>query len=150
MIPEAEVERLAVGGAHGVADDVRKRRQSVERLDVDLLSELDRVTSTVVCVTAANSPLWECVRQRSGRAVPAAAQGCASVFETHDIEMICPGYDAMLKGRELVKKQFDVLDAVLADLDRSKVQGRCIAQELEEFRRELYERAIRRFPRSHK
>ena len=56
-------------------------------------------------------------------------KGVRRVFETYDIEMICPGYGAMLKGRELVKKQFDVLDAVLADLDRSKVQGRYIARE---------------------
>jgi hypothetical protein len=50
-------------------------------------------------------------------------KGVRRVFETYDIEMICPGYGAMLKGRELVKKQFDVLDAVLADLDRSKVRA---------------------------
>ena len=56
-------------------------------------------------------------------------KGVRRVFETYDIEMICPGYGAMLKGRELVKKQFDVLDAVLADLDRTKVQGRYIARE---------------------
>ena len=48
------------------------------------------------------------------------------VFETYDIEMICPGYGAILKGREVAKKQFDVLDAVLSDLDRSKVHGRYI------------------------
>lgn len=59
-------------------------------------------------------------------------KGVRRVFETYDIEMICPGYGAMLKGRELVKKQFDVLDAVLADLDRSKVAGRYIARELVE------------------
>jgi hypothetical protein len=56
-------------------------------------------------------------------------KGVRRVFETYDIEMICPGYGAMLKGRELVRKQFDVLDAVLADLDRSKVRGRYIARE---------------------
>src|SRR5215475_14437000 len=52
------------------------------------------------------------------------------VFETYDIEMICPGYGAILKGREAVKKQFDVLDAVLSDLDRSKVSGRYIPHDL--------------------
>lgn len=57
-------------------------------------------------------------------------KGVRRVFETYDIEMICPGYGAMLRGRELVKKQFDVLDSVLAELDRSKVKGRYIAREL--------------------
>lgn len=52
------------------------------------------------------------------------------IFEAHDIERICPGYGAILQGREATKRQFDVLDSVLADLDCSKIQGRYIAREV--------------------
>jgi len=44
--------------------------------------------------------------------------------------MICPGYGAILMGREAVKEQFDVLDAVLSDLDRGKVDARYIPRDL--------------------
>ena len=57
-------------------------------------------------------------------------RGVRRVFETYDIDTICPGYGAILKGRKAVEKQFDVFDAVLADLDRSKNPARYIAREL--------------------
>jgi len=46
-------------------------------------------------------------------AVRPLRKGVRRVFETYDIEMICPATAPCSKGRELVKKQFDVLDAVL-------------------------------------
>lgn len=57
-------------------------------------------------------------------------KGVRRIFETCDIETICPGYGAIQKGRAAVARQFDVLDAVLADLDRSKIPARYIAREL--------------------
>ena len=51
------------------------------------------------------------------------------IFEAHDIERICPGYGAILQGREAAKRLFDILDDVLADLDCSKIQGRYIPRD---------------------
>ncbi len=52
------------------------------------------------------------------------------IFEAHDIERICPGYGAILQGREATKRQFDILDAVLAELDCSKIRGRYIPRDV--------------------
>ena len=41
------------------------------------------------------------------------------VFETYDIETLAPGYGAIIRGRDLVEKQFEIFDQVLASLDRS-------------------------------
>jgi flavorubredoxin len=45
----------------------------------------------------------------------------AEVFERYDIENIAPGYGRILRGRELVKRQFAMFDEVLRDLDRGLV-----------------------------
>jgi glyoxylase-like metal-dependent hydrolase (beta-lactamase superfamily II) len=46
-------------------------------------------------------------------------RGIADVIERYDIDMIAPGYGAIFKGRELVERQFAVLDDVLRELDCS-------------------------------
>lgn len=65
-----------------------------------------------------------------GARTAALRKGVRRVIETYDIETICPGYGAILKGREAVERQFDVLDEVLAELDRSRIPARYIAREL--------------------
>jgi hypothetical protein len=57
-------------------------------------------------------------------------KGVREVFDTYDIQTICPGYGAILKGRKAVEKQFAVLDQVLAGLDRSKVKGQYVSRDL--------------------
>jgi flavorubredoxin len=43
----------------------------------------------------------------------------AKVADTYDIETLAPGYGAIIRGRDLVEKQFRIFDEVLASLDRS-------------------------------
>lgn len=56
-------------------------------------------------------------------------KGVRRVFETYDIETICPGYGTVLTGREAVKRQFEVFDSVLAELDRSRTRSGYIPRE---------------------
>ncbi len=58
-------------------------------------------------------------------------KGITDVFHRYDIENIAPGYGAILMGRELVERQFSVLDEVLRDLDRSVVNPRYIPRDME-------------------
>ena len=50
----------------------------------------------------------------------------AQVFEQYDIENLAPGYGRVLRGRDLVKRQYRLLDEVLAGLDKSVVQARYV------------------------
>ena len=58
-------------------------------------------------------------------------KGISDVFNRCDIETLAPGYGAILRGRELVERQFTVLDEVLRDLDRSVVNPRYIPRDME-------------------
>jgi hypothetical protein len=57
--------------------------------------------------------------------------GIADVFDRCDIETLAPGYGTILRGRELVERQFSVLDEVLRDMDRSVVKSRYIPRDME-------------------
>jgi hypothetical protein len=50
----------------------------------------------------------------------------AEVFDKYDIETIAPGYGRILKGRDLVEKQFAMFDEVLRKLDRSAIAPRYV------------------------
>lgn len=50
----------------------------------------------------------------------------AGVIERYDIENIAPGYGRVLRGRDLVERQFAMFDEVLAGLDRSAVRARYV------------------------
>jgi hypothetical protein len=45
----------------------------------------------------------------------------AEVFESHEIETIAPGYGRVIRGRELVERQFAMFDDVLRRLDRGTI-----------------------------
>lgn len=50
----------------------------------------------------------------------------AMVFDEYDIENLAPGYGQVLRGRDLVQRQYRLLDEVLAGLDKSVVQARYV------------------------
>jgi hypothetical protein len=50
----------------------------------------------------------------------------ALVFDQYDIENLAPGYGQVLRGRDLVQRQYRLLDEVLAGLDKSVVQARYV------------------------
>ena len=58
-------------------------------------------------------------------------EGVAKVFETYDIETLAPGYGAIIRGRDLVEKQFRIFDEVLASLDRSVQPSRYVDRDEE-------------------
>ena len=58
-------------------------------------------------------------------------EGVAKVFETYDIETLAPGYGAIIRGRDLVEKQFRIFDEVLASLDRSIQPSRYVDRDEE-------------------
>tara|TARA_Y100000590_G_scaffold17848_2_gene21323 strand:+ start:7730 stop:8593 length:864 start_codon:yes stop_codon:yes gene_type:complete len=51
-------------------------------------------------------------------------------YESYDIETIAPGYGKIFKGKELVKKQFEFLDRILLELDKSKVLAQYVPRNL--------------------
>lgn len=66
-----------------------------------------------------------------GAATESLRQGIAAVFEEYRIETIAPGYGAILRGRDVVERQFHLLDEVLRDLDRSRVSPDYVPRALE-------------------
>lgn len=55
----------------------------------------------------------------------------AKVAATYDIETLAPGYGAIIRGRDLVAKQFAIFDEVLASLDRSVQPSRYVDRDEE-------------------
>ena len=58
-------------------------------------------------------------------------EAVAKVAETYDIETLAPGYGAIIRGKELVAKQFRLFDEVLASLDRSVQPSRYVDRDEE-------------------
>ncbi len=54
-----------------------------------------------------------------GAAIDPLRREVADVFERYDIETIAPGYGCILQGRDLVAREFAVLDEVLRSLDNA-------------------------------
>ncbi len=77
--------------------------------DEELLPDEDHVRSFLL-----NTRYWwlEGADTRKLRA------GVRKVVEQFDIETIAPAYGAIIRGRDLVRQQFDLLDRVLEGLDR--------------------------------
>ena len=65
-----------------------------------------------------------------GAATEALRKGVGEVFETYDIECICPGYGTILKGKKQVETQFKVMNDVLRDMDRSRTKGYYVSRDL--------------------
>ena len=55
----------------------------------------------------------------------------ADVYDRFDIETIAPGYGTIVSGRRHVDKQFEVLDDVLEQLDRTNVAPAYVPRGLE-------------------
>ncbi|HEY1361640.1 MAG TPA: hypothetical protein VGF60_05300 [Xanthobacteraceae bacterium] len=58
-------------------------------------------------------------------------RGIADVFERFDVETIAPGYGCVLRGRKVVARHVQMLDEVLAALDRSVAVSRYIGRDEE-------------------
>ena len=49
-------------------------------------------------------------------------EGIADVISRYDIETIAPAYGSIIRGREFVRHQFEILDKTLGELDRRKTK----------------------------
>ena len=58
-------------------------------------------------------------------------EAVAKVVDTYDIETLAPGYGAIIRGRDLVEKQFKIFDEVLGSLDRSVQPSRYVDRDEE-------------------
>jgi len=65
-----------------------------------------------------------------GAKVEPLRQAVAEALGRYDIETLAPGYGVMLRGRDLVKKQIEVLDEVLRHLDRSYAKSAYVPRDL--------------------
>ncbi|WP_454688656.1 hypothetical protein [Achromobacter aloeverae] len=61
-----------------------------------------------------------------GGSTDALRRKLGDVFDKYDIETIAPGYGRILRGRELVRRQYQMLDDVLRGLDRRMVEPRYV------------------------
>ena len=66
-----------------------------------------------------------------GAAIDPLRREVAAVFERYDIETIAPGYGCILQGRDLVEREFTVLDDVLRSLDKSMATPQYVARGME-------------------
>jgi hypothetical protein len=58
-------------------------------------------------------------------------RGIGNVFETYDIETIAPGYGCILRGRNVVKRHYRMLDEFLKACDKSRMVSRYVTRDEE-------------------
>ena len=66
-----------------------------------------------------------------GAPTAAIRRGIAAVFDQCDVETIAPGYGCVLHGRKVVARHVEMLDEVLAGLDKSVAVSRYVARDEE-------------------
>src|ERR1700736_1103388 len=66
-----------------------------------------------------------------GAPTAAIRRGIAAVFDQCDVETIAPGYGCILHGRKVVARHVEMLDEVLAGLDKSVAVSRYVARDEE-------------------
>ena len=58
-------------------------------------------------------------------------QEVMDVFERYEIETIAPAYGAILQGRDLVERQFSLLNDALLSLDKSQTGSEYVVRGVE-------------------
>ena len=58
-------------------------------------------------------------------------RGIGDIFDKHDIETIAPGYGCILRGREVVKRHYRMLDEFLKACDKSVAVSRYVTRDEE-------------------
>jgi hypothetical protein len=88
-------------------------------------SESDTTTVDDVASFLLNTRYW----WLEGAGTDKLRRGLASIFEKYDIETIAPGYGKILSGRAVVTRHYNLLDAAIRRLDRSRTAGRYVGRE---------------------
>jgi hypothetical protein len=87
--------------------------------------ETDATTINEVMSFLLNTRYW----WLEGATTDNLRRGLASIFEQYDIETIAPGYGKILSGRAVVTHHYNLLDAAIRRLDRSRKAGRYVGRE---------------------
>lgn len=87
----------------------------------------DKATAEFVRSFLLNTRFWWLEGAETGR----LRREVTEIFDQCHIETIAPGYGAIMRGRKLVERQFEILDQVLRDLDRGKVDPKYVPRGLE-------------------
>lgn len=58
-------------------------------------------------------------------------KGLAALFEKYEVEILAPGYGCIIRGREQVARQYQMLDDVLRNLDHKVFEARYVPLGLE-------------------
>jgi hypothetical protein len=58
-------------------------------------------------------------------------RGIDTVFDKYDVETIAPGYGCILRGREVVKRHYKMLDEFLKACDKSRMVSRYVTRDEE-------------------
>ena len=66
-----------------------------------------------------------------GAEIDGLRQKVYEVFNRYDIETIAPGYGCILQGKEIVEKQFMILDEALRSLDKSRANTEYVYRGME-------------------
>ena len=66
-----------------------------------------------------------------GAEIDGLRQKVYDVFNRYDIETIAPGYGCILQGKEIVEKQFMILDEALRSLDKSRANTEYVYRRME-------------------
>ncbi len=66
-----------------------------------------------------------------GVTTDAMRRGIGDIFDKHDIETIAPGYGCILRGRDLVKRHYRMLDDFLKACDKSVAVSRYVGRDEE-------------------
>lgn len=66
-----------------------------------------------------------------GVTTDAMRRGIGDIFDNHDIETIAPGYGCILRGRDVVKRHYQMLDDFLKACDKSVAVSRYVGRDEE-------------------
>jgi flavorubredoxin len=66
-----------------------------------------------------------------GVTTDAMRRGIGDIFDKHDIETIAPGYGCILRGRDVVKRHYQMLDDFLKACDKSVAVSRYVGRDEE-------------------
>jgi hypothetical protein len=90
-------------------------------------SDDDSTTSNDVRSFMLNTRYWwlEGVKTDSMR------RGIGDIFDKHDIETIAPGYGCILRGRDVVRRHYQMLDEFLKACDKSVAVSRYVGRDEE-------------------
>ena len=58
-------------------------------------------------------------------------RGIGDIFDKHDIETIAPGYGCILRGRDVVRRHYQMLDDFLKACDKSVAVSRYVGRDEE-------------------